>query len=331
MSRLTIYDIAKLTGVSITTVSRVLNDSPNVNEQTRKKIKEVLQKRGFVPRQKARNFNHTDFYAIGLLMEDIRHAYLSELAYAINQELGKWRVNTILCNIADVEKEFITQIDNLIEKHVNGVILLGSIFENDICKAAIERRYPDFPFVTVNANLALPNVYEVMQDQFQGTKDAVRYLYQREKKRIGWIFYNHSHSDQKKIKGFLAGMRECGLDSNRQYEVQEKSLTAGKNATAKLLELYPDTDSIIYSGDIMAVGGVHYLNERNISIPNQISVIGFNNSSCSKQCSPPLTSVDNKIYDSGKCAAQLIIDVLNRQTPENVLLQCGLEIRKSTD
>ena len=330
MNRLTIYDISKLAGVSITTVSRVLNGNPNVNTQTRDRISEIIQQQGYIPKQGARNFIRGDLYAVGLLMEDIRHAYLSELAYAINQELSKWKVNTILCNIVDVEKEFINQIDNLMEKHVNGVILLGSIFENDMCKIAIERRYADFPFVTVNANFALPNVYEVMQDQFQGTKDAVQYLYERGRTRIGWIFYNQSHSDRNKFKGFLAGVNEYGLDPKRQYEVKEKSLMAGKNATAELLKIYPDTDAIVYSGDILAVGGAHCLNELRISIPDQVSIIGFNNSDCARQCYPPLTSIDNQIFDSGKSAAQIIINVLNKQAPENVLLKCGLKVRKST-
>lgn len=330
MSRLTIYDISNLAGVSITTVSRVLNGSTNVNEETREKVENVIQKYGYIPKQASRNFSQKNLFAVALLMEDIRHAYLAELAYAIAQELSKWKVNTILCNIVDVEKEFINQVDNLMEQHVNGVILLGSIFENDICKVAIERRYSDFPFVTVNANFALRNVYEVMQDQSQGTRDAVRYLWERGRTKIGWVFYNQSHSDEKKNKGFLEGIAEYGLNAARQCEVDEKSLSAGKTATANLLQRYPDTDAIIYSADILAVGGTHYLNEKTIAIPQQIAIIGFNNSNCAKECYPPLTSIDNKIAESGKAAAQTMLHVLNSQTPENTVLSCGLTIREST-
>jgi len=81
---------------------------------------------------------------------------------------------------------------------------------------------------------------------------------------------------------------------------------------------------------MLAVGGVHTLNERGISIPEQISLIGFNNSNCAKECYPPLTSIDNKINESGRLAAQLMLNMLNKQPAESVQLACGLEIRNST-
>lgn len=330
MSKWTIYDIAKLAGVSVTTVSRVLNGSNNVNAETRQAVEAVIQKYGYIPRQSARNFVQRDLYAVGLLMDDIRHAYMSELAYSINQELNKWKVNTILCNIVDIDREFISQVDNLIEKRVNGVILMGSIFENDVCRIAMERRYSGFPFVAVNGNFALPNVHEVLQDQFHGTVEAVRYLHRLGRKKIGWVFHNRSASDRKKYDGFLEGSRLCGLSAIRLQETTDKSLLEGRRATARLLELFPDTDAIIYSADSLAVGGAHCLNERKIEIPQQVAIVGFNNSNDAKDCYPPLTSVDNNIMQTGKEAAQLMIQVLNNKEVDNIVIPCGLAVRDST-
>ncbi len=330
MERLTIYDISQLAGVSVTTVSRVLNGNSNVNPETRARVERVIREHGYVPKQSARNFGRQELYAVGLMMNDVRHAYMSELAYAINQELYKWKVNMVLCNIVDVEKEFINQVDNLIEKRVNGVILLGSIFENPVCKVAIERRYSEFPFVAVNANFALPNVCEVLQDQYQGARDAVRYLYGLGRRRIGWVYYHRSRSDQKKHAGFLSGMQECGLMANRLEEVEGRTLEQGKAATAALMERFPDTDTLIYSGDILAVGGAHYLNSQGITIPDQVALVGFNNSSLARECYPPLTSIDNKIADSGRLAAQTILNILNKQETENIMVPCGLVVRDST-
>lgn len=332
MQKLTIYEISKLAGVSITTVSRVLNGQDNVKLETKKRVEEVVQKYNYIPRQTARNFVKTNMFAVGLLMDDIRHAYMSELAYAINQELGIWKIDTIVCNIPDISRGFINQIDNLIDKRVNGVILLGSIFENEICKVSIERRYSALPFVTVNANIALPNVREILQDQFQGTRDAVKYLYKHGRTRIGWIYYHKSHSDKKKNEGFLHGLQECGLIGKRLYETKEKSLDEGKRATMELLKRFPDTDAIIYSSDSLAVGGVHYLNSHQIPVPDQIAVIGFNNSRSAIECYPPLTSIDNRVADSGKKAAQTMLNILNNceVEKENYMLTCDLKIRQST-
>lgn len=330
MGQLTIYDIAKLAGVSITTVSRVLNGSSNVGAQTRAKVEEVIHRYGYVPRQEARNFGQQKLYAVGLLMDDIRHSYMAGLAYAINQELNKWKVNTVLCNLLNVEEEFIGQMDDLIEKRVNGVILLGSIFQNGICRVTIERRYAGFPFVAVNGNFLLPNVYEVIQNESQGIIDAVTYLYKNGRRKIGWVYSHKSGSDLKKYTGFIKGMKMCGLSPTRLLEVDERSLEEGNRATAELLARFPDTDAVIYSADILAVGGAHYCNDQGIAIPQQIALVGFNNSNCARECWPPLTSVDNRLEESGRIAARTMLQVLNKQPAKNVVIPCGLSIRQST-
>ena len=331
MKQMTIYDISKLSGVSITTVSRVLNGNTNVNQETREKVEAVVREHQYVPRQTSRNFSQRELFAVGLMVDDIRHTYMSELAYAVIQELGKWKLNTILCNLGDVEGGFISQVDNLLEKRVNGIVLLGSVFERNICRVSIERRYSGIPFVTVNGNIALPNVREVMQNQVQGTRDAVKYLVQQKRKRIGWIYHNQSPSDKHKVTGFQEGMAECGLCSDYLWETRGKTLEEGKYATQKLLEQFPDLEAIIYSSDMLAVGGSHWLNQQHISIPDQIALVGFNNSNCAKECYPPLTSIDNRIDESGRLAAELMINLLNKQPADSILLPCGLAVRASTE
>lgn len=328
---MTIYDISQLAGVSITTVSRVLNGSESVNPKTRAKVEAVISQHGYVPKQKARNFTWMKSYTVALLLDDIRHAYMSELAYGIIQQLSSWKVNAVVCNINDVEQEFVEKIDNLLHQRVNGIILMGSIFEKNICRVAIERRYSEIPFVTVNANLALPNVCEVLQDHVQGTVDAVRYLNRIGRKRIAFVYLKKSNADQRKYIGFMKGMEECRMDACRMMEVDILSQQTGNEATRELLRRCPDTDAIIYSGERLAVGGVHALNDLGITIPERVAVVSFNNAHGATVCYPPLTSIDNRIADSGKAAAQMMINILNHENPENVMLSCGLVIRQSTE
>ncbi len=331
MQKLTIYDISQLAGVSITTVSRVLNGSDSVNPETRAKVEAVINEHGYVPKQKARNFTRMKSYTVALMLDDIRHAYMSELAYAMIQQLNSWKVSALVCNINDVEQEFVEKVDSLIHQRVNGIILMGSIFEKNICRVAIERRYSEVPFVTVNANLALPNVCEVLQNHVQGMMDAVKYLHHIGRKKVAFVYLKRSNSDKKKITGFIKGMEECGLEAGRILEVDILSQQAGTEATHRLLQQYSDVDSIIYSGECLAVGGVHALNDLGIPIPEQIAVVSFNNAHGATVCYPPLTSVDNKIAECGKMAAQMMIDILNREKVENVMLSCGLVIRQSTE
>lgn len=328
---LTIYDISMLAGVSISTVSRVLNGNSNVNEDTRRRVEDVIKKYGFVPMQSARNFHKQDLFAVGLMMNDIRNPYMCGLAYTINRELNKQFVNTILCNIVDVETEFINQLDHLIEKKVNGVILMGSIFQHKLCKVALERKYSGFPFIAINGNLALPNVREVIQDQKRGTRNAVDYLYHLGKRRIAYIYCRKSASDQKKYDGFLEGMEVNDMDAVRTQETSGKTLEEGYAATEKMLRFFPETDAIVYSADVLAVGGVHFLNDHHISIPDQVSVIGFNNSTSAAECYPPLTSIDNSMETCGQLAVDMMMKLINKQPVDDIFVPCELVVRATTE
>lgn len=330
-NNLTIYEISTLAGVSISTVSRVLNGNSNVNEETRKRVEDTIRKYGFVPKQSARKFRRHELSAVGLMMNDIRNPYMCSLAYTINRELNKHWVNTVLCNIVDVEAEFINQLDHLIDKKINGVILMGSIFQHHICHVALERKYTGFPFVSINGYFGLPNVCEIIQDQENGTKNAVEYLYKLGKRHIAYIYCHQSVSDQKKLSGFFLGTKALGLSSELTEEVSKKSLENGWDATEKLLKAYPLTDAIMYSADVLAVGGVHYLNEKHIIIPEQVAVIGFNNSTSSDECYPPLTSIDNSVETCGTLAVDMILRMIRKETVAGIHIPCGLAIRETTE
>lgn len=331
MSKLTIYDISKLAGLSIATVSRVLNGSENVNVETRRKVEQIIKQYHYVPQQSARNFSKKEPSVIGLLFDDIRHVYMSELAYSIVKQLAEWNLHAIICNIDNVDEEFINTVDSLLTKKVSGIILLGSIFEVPICKVSIERRYSDVPFVSVNANFNLPNVKEIMQDHVQGISSAVKYLYDQGRRRIGYIYYNRAKSDRRKYIGFLEGIKSCGLQGNQIILTKYRTPEAGREATAQLLSQYPDIDGVIYSSDILAVGGTHLMNTMGISIPDQIAVIGFNNSQCAKDCYPELSSVDNRISESGRIAAEMMATILRGDEIDNKMLKCYLVLRQSTE
>ena len=330
-SKLTIYDISTLSGVSIATVSRVLNGKANVNDETRERVEATIRKYGFVPQQKARKFRKQNLTAVGLMMNDIRNPYMCSLAYTINRELNRHWINTVLCNIVDVEKEFNNQLDHLIERKVNGVILMGSVFQHELCRVALERKYSGFPFVAINSSFGLPNVHEVIQDQLNGTKAAVEYLVQIRKHHIGYIYSHKSVSDKKKYAGFLSGMETCCLYAGMTEEVDQKTLEEGSVATQRLLKKYPEIDAIMYSADILAVGGVHYLNNRKIHIPDQIAIIGFNNSSSSLECYPQLTSIDNALEECGIAAVDMMIRSIQKEPVENHYVSCGLCVRKTTE
>lgn len=283
-----------------------------------------------MPKQSSRNFKGPELFAVGLLMDDIRNPFMADFAFVIGREFTKLKINTVLCNICDVESEFVEQIDNLINKKVNGIIMMGSIFEGNLRRALLESRYSGFPFVSINGYFGITNVCEVILDQRRGIKDAVHYLHSLGRSKIGFIFKHQSGSDRRKKDGFLDGIRLCGLSNPHMVEVTEKSIDNGKKATAKLLSKYSDTDAIIYSSDTLAVGGAHYLNDQKISIPDRIMIVGFNNSASACDCYPPLTSIDNNIGEAGRAAAQRMLKMIKGEEAENIVVPSSLVIREST-
>ena len=144
------------------------------------------------------------------------------------------------------------------------------------------------------------------------------------------IYKNQSRSDKHKFAGFLDGMDACALDDVRRIEVVEKSIESGKQATLEMLSHWPNTDAIIYSSDTLAVGGAHILNRKHIAIPERIMLIGFNNSASACDCYPQLSSIDNNINEAGKAAAQLMLQMINREDVEDILVPGSLVIREST-
>ena len=160
--------------------------------------------------------------------------------------------------------------------------------------------------------------------------DAVEYLYGLGRRGIGWIFRYRSTSDRKKYEGYLKGVSKVGLQPHTLV-VSEKSISQGLEATGKLLDAFPDTDAIMYSSDLLAVGGVHCLHAQHISIPERIAVVGFNNSSSAMECYPPLTSVDNSIDECGTAAADMIVRMLGHEQVDSITVPCGLVIRASTE
>lgn len=327
---LTIYDISKLSGVSVATVSRVLNGNTRVNEQTRERVNSVISRYDYVPKQSARNFKERELCAVGLLMDDIRNPYMASFAFFINREFSRLKMNTVLCNIHDVESEFVGQVDNMIDKKVNGIIMMSSIFQTKYCRVLLDGRYSGVPFVAINSSFGLPNVCEVILDQQTGVEEAVRYLVGLGRRHIGLIYKKQSRSDECKFAGFLDGMQGCGLRTERMMRVVEKTIESGMQATSQMMTRWPDTDAIIYSSDTLAVGGAHCLNRAGVPIPERVMIIGFNNSASACDCYPQLTSIDNNINEAASTAAQMMLKMINGEETEDVLIPSKLVVREST-
>lgn len=327
-----IYDLAREAGVSIATISRVINNHPQVSEKTRKKVNEILEKHNYTPNAFARGLVIKSMKTIGVLTIDIRDLYYATVAYTIEQEFSKLGYSVILCNTGGNTQKKINYMKMLAEKNVDGLILVGSVFKDKKLNKAISQLAKNIPIVMVNGFLEAENVYSIICDDSYGIAMCVDYLYKKGHKDIIYLQDAKTYSAQAKSEGFSQGMIKNNLVLTPFSILNvKKGLKGGYHAVEHLITCKQNFSAIIAGEDITAVGAIKKLKELHKQIPENIAVIGFNNSIIAQCSDPELTSVDNKIETIGIGAVRILNDVFEgRNVPSKTVITPNLVIRKST-
>lgn len=326
---MTIYDIAREAGVSIATVSRVLNGG-SVSEATREKVQQVLQKCDYQPSQVAQGLATRQSKCVAIMTVDIRDVHHAAIAYVVERTMASAGYSTILCNLGGEPSRAGEYLRSLSAQQIVGVFFIGSVFVTPVCQDYITRYISDVPILFTNAVLPLKNAYGVLADERQGTYQAITRLCQAGRRRIGMVTDSETSSEHNKLEGYLQAMRDCGLEPLCFHT--ERSMEGGRIITETMLQEYPDLDAIQYTEDITAVGGVHILQKLGVSIPEQVALIGCNNSIYCTVCYPQLSSIDNGLYETGRQAANQMIRLLNHETgvEKTICLPCDLVLRDTT-
>ena len=192
------------------------------------------------------------------------------------------------------------------------MVLMGSVFQNVTVQNAIMVYMPNTPVAICNGYLDGPNIYGVTADERGGFMNAVRMLAAKGHKNLVFITNKLTPSNQEKLEGFKAGVK-LYLDNGRPdfVEVESGSIGDIEQATCNVLKTRPKTDAILYSEDFIALAGLHALYELGVKVPEQVAVVGMNNSRYAGISNPTLTSIDNMLYDTSLIAVRNLLDVLN--------------------
>ncbi len=300
-----IYDIAREAGVSISTVSRVLNNKSRVSQKTVDKVKRVMEEHNYSPSPVARGLVNKSLKTIGIVTVDIRGLNYASLAYNALREFSQLGYNCLFCNSGFSEREQDRNIHMMAQNCIDGVMFIGSTFQTEAIKRMISQYMGDLPVVMVNAWLELPNVYSVLCDDEKGVADCTRFLAGHGHKYIGYMGRETmTASGRRKLQGYLKQLKLAGLE--RQIVNGENSIDGGARMMEIALEKYQDTTAYIFENDMQAVGGVQVLLSKGIRIPEEVEVIAYNDSFLSMAVTPHLTCVDNKLQQIGSGAAHLL-------------------------
>lgn len=329
---MTIYDIAKIAGVSASTVSRVVNGKPGIKEETRKQIEELLRKYDYRPNENARGLVNQESRLIGILITDIRYAFHMDIAYYIQEELEKEGYCALIINTGYSDEKKVQSIQTLARRRVDGVILVGSAFQNEKVQKALAACFIREPVVITNGYLKLPNVKGILIDEKDGVSACVELLMGKGHKKLAFVLPNHTPSNLSKQEGFVAGMEGAGWKKEDLWMYEAPTtMEDGRRITEQILEEHPDIEGIIYGEDLAAVSGIRVLMDHGILVPQQTAVIGVDNSRYCDLCYPRLSSLNNKMVEMSFEAARILLDALKgKNNPDKMMLFSDIVEREST-
>lgn len=237
----------------------------------------------------------------------------------------------LLCNTWEDYEKMVESLQTMAHRQVDGIILIGSIFQHKIIKKAIRQYLPKVSVVMANAYLELTNVCGVLCDDELGIRQAVDYLVEKGHRAIAYIKDSKTPSAELKRTGYIEQMIKNGLEEFVIIKETINSFEGGKQATFQLLTENKHITAVIYGEDLTAIGGLRAIRDNGYSVPKDIVVIGFNNSTHAKTCTPTLTSVDNKLDVMGIKCAQALRDMIEQKTTiAKMLLIPDLVEREST-
>ncbi|MDO5418090.1 MAG: LacI family DNA-binding transcriptional regulator [Lachnospiraceae bacterium] len=293
-----IYDVSKKANVSIATVSRVLNGNPNVSDKTRAKVLAVMEQLGYTPNVFARGLGLNTIQTIGVMCSDSSDLYLANAIYYLERDLRSNGYDSILCctgyELETKQKYF----DLLCSKRVDAIILAGSKFielkpkDNSYILDAAKK----IPIMLVNGYLEGSNIYSTVCDDQAAMYEAASQLIKSGHQKLLYLYSSTSYSGMNKMQGYKNALADASLSLGPEYIHQcRKDIMASKELLLSLHEKGLDFDGVLTSDDSLAAGAVKYAHEAGRKIPEDLSIIGYNNSILSTCTDPELTSIDSKI------------------------------------
>ena len=332
-----IYDIAKLADVSIATVSRVVNNSPKVSAKTKEKVLAIMKENEYTPNAFARGLGLGTMKTVGIICPDISDIYMAKAVSYLEGNLHDHGYDCILGCSGFKQKEKESYVKLLLSKKIDTLILVGSTYagsgrdesDTDYIREAAEQA----SVFMINAKVAGDNIYCTYADDFQATYEVTKAYLRRGKEKILFMYDSESFSARQKLAGYEAALQDAGYPVLGNLKFKTKNdIEYTKNMLLEYNKVL-DFDSVLATDDGIAVGAVKYAKIKGLSIPEELSITGYNNSILALCSDPELTSVDSKLGVMCRKTVERMIDLLENeaQIEKNVCVPCEIIRRCTTD
>lgn len=326
-----IKDVAKKSGVSISTVSRVITGSAIVKEETKKRVMQAMEELEFSPNHHAQALINKKSRTIGLILPNLSIPYFTEIVHGVEKVAYE---NGYILFISNTNYSLLEEENRLQEftaYHTDGVIIASGLSNPSARDAIIEK---NMPVVFINRELSCDKVDCIFNDNYQGAKQALYFLKELGHKKIGIIAGDvETEENHLKLEGCMAAIEELGLTLNREIIFYGRNtVEAGMEGAEYILKTAKPTAIFAFS-DAMAVGGINAVYKHGLSVPQDISFIGYNNSYFAKYFSPSLTSIDVRPEELGEKACRRLLENIEKKgniKPVKEVLKVNLVKRNST-
>jgi LacI family transcriptional regulator len=304
----TIKDVAKLAGVALSTASYAMNGDSKVSAKTREKVLEAARQLNYQKNGFAMDLKRSHTNTIALILTDLSGPFYSELIRSMQDVALSNGYDLIACSSMGGQNS--TAVRYLLEKRVDGAIVLAHNITDEILLAAAGER---FPIVVMDRLITGKSLIHVVVDGEQGGYSATRYLIEKGHRAISYISGpSNSYDNTLRYRGFQRAMSEAGLEEKTKWKLSGNFVREGGYKATKMMLMQGGElpTAIFYSNDEMAIGGLKALEEGGVSVPNDISVIGFDDIQLAEYIQPQLTTIRQPMYESGSLAGHLLFQML---------------------
>ena len=311
----TIKDIANQANVSTTTVSRVINDHPDVKHETRDKIIKIIKKNNYRPNAVARSLSTSKSYTIGVFFTDhfnsgLHHPFFREVIYGLEKSLGNEGYDIVYFTNRQWGDNF-SYLEKCKDRHVDGVVLMG-VLKDDPNLAKLLAS--DIPVAFVDIDIKGDNASYVISDNVSGAKKAVNYLYELGHRKIGMLMgINTTKTAKDRFIGYKEALKDLNLTFNSNWIFNGKySEKGGYEAAKDMLHLKKRPTAIFCQSDGMAIGAMRAIEDAGFEVPEDFSLIGFDDIEVSSYVKPTLTTIAQNKRKMGSSITKLLMDMINK-------------------
>lgn len=332
----TIKDVARIAGVDPSTVSRVIADSSRISKATKEKVTRVMEELDFYPNAIARSLANKSTRTIGVIMplssdQIFANPFFTEVMRGIGASSLKRGYDILFSTggSSDEEHKAIKRIIN--EKKVDGLILLTSRMQDKAIKDLIEKK---LPFVVIGKPSKHENINWVDNDNFQACYDATEHFIEQGHRDIGFIGGEFSYVFMcERFEGYKQALHIHKIEFSKAYlSIDEFLEEGGYKAMKKLLGHQKIPSAVIVADDLMAFGAIRAIKEKGLRIPEDIAIVGFNDTLIASYIEPTLSSVEIFVQELGYNASEILINQLENPNEQknHIIIKTNLKVRKSS-